>query len=104
MPPRTAPAAAPETFAIHVPGCVAPLSPREEIPDVPADCDYAHGSFARIMNFRSIVAVAMLKDERPIEIANVGARSSLGTAALLAGLCTMSARVIYIEKVRGSPG
>jgi GAF domain-containing protein len=38
----------------------------EEIPDVLADVDYAHGSYAKIMRYRSIVAVPMLKDGRPI--------------------------------------
>jgi two-component system NtrC family sensor kinase len=38
----------------------------EEIPDVLADVDYAHSSYAKIMHYRSIVAVPMLKDGRPI--------------------------------------
>src|SRR5712692_1234113 len=38
----------------------------EHIPDVRADPDYAHGRTAKIMNYRSIVAVPMLKDGRPI--------------------------------------
>jgi signal transduction histidine kinase/CheY-like chemotaxis protein len=37
-----------------------------EIPDVHADPDYAHGGFAKVMNFRSIVAVPMMREERPI--------------------------------------
>jgi GAF domain-containing protein len=38
----------------------------EEIPDILADNDYEHGDQAKIMNFRSIVAVPMLKDDRPM--------------------------------------
>ena len=38
----------------------------EQIPDVVADREYAHGNHARIMDFRSIVAVPMLKDGCPI--------------------------------------
>jgi GAF domain-containing protein len=38
----------------------------EEIPDILTDHDYAHGGQAKIMNFRSIVAVPMLKDHRPM--------------------------------------
>ncbi len=38
----------------------------EEIPDVDADPHYEHGRVAKVMNFRSIVAVPMLKDGRPI--------------------------------------
>jgi two-component system, NtrC family, sensor kinase len=38
----------------------------EQIPDILADPEYAHSDAARIMNFRSIVAVQMLKDGRPV--------------------------------------
>jgi len=38
----------------------------EEVPDVLADHDYEHGDQAKIMNYRSIVAVPMLKDNRSI--------------------------------------
>ena len=38
----------------------------EHIPDVHADADYAHGAFAKVMTFRSIVAVPMLRDGVPI--------------------------------------
>jgi GAF domain-containing protein len=38
----------------------------EEIPDVDADPHYEHGRVAKVMNFRSIVAVPMLKEGRPI--------------------------------------
>jgi two-component system, NtrC family, sensor kinase len=38
----------------------------EEIPDIHADHDYEHGHTAKIMTYRSIVAVPMLKDGRPI--------------------------------------
>src|SRR6516164_6931849 len=38
----------------------------EHIPDVHADPEYEHGQAARTINFRSIVAVPMLEDGRPI--------------------------------------
>ena len=38
----------------------------EEIPDIIADHNYAHGDIAKGMNYRSIVAVPMLKDGCPI--------------------------------------
>lgn len=38
----------------------------EKISDVLADPDYQHGSHAKIMNFRSIVAVPMLKNGQPV--------------------------------------
>jgi GAF domain-containing protein len=38
----------------------------EEIPDILADHDYGHGDQAKIMNYRSIVSVPMLKDGRPM--------------------------------------
>src|SRR5262249_28262057 len=38
----------------------------EEIPDIHADHDYEHGHTAKIMAYRSIVAVPMLKAGRPI--------------------------------------
>jgi signal transduction histidine kinase/CheY-like chemotaxis protein/methyl-accepting chemotaxis protein len=38
----------------------------EQIPDVHADPEYQHGGFAQVMTFRSVVAVPMLKDGRPI--------------------------------------
>jgi GAF domain-containing protein len=38
----------------------------EEIPDIHADHDYEHGHAAKIMAYRSIVAVPMLKNGRPI--------------------------------------
>src|SRR6516225_12280566 len=38
----------------------------QEIPDIHADRDYEHGHTAKIMAYRSIVAVPMLKDGRPI--------------------------------------
>jgi GAF domain-containing protein len=38
----------------------------EQIPDVLADPDYAHASQAKTLNYRSIVAVPMLKDGRPL--------------------------------------
>src|SRR5215813_1384788 len=38
----------------------------EEIPDVDADSEFEHGDIARLMNYRSIVAVPMTKDSRPV--------------------------------------
>ena len=38
----------------------------EQIPDILADPDYAQGSVAGVMKFRSIVAVPMLREGRPI--------------------------------------
>jgi class 3 adenylate cyclase len=38
----------------------------EEIPDILSDRDYTHGEIAKDLNYRSIVAVPMLKDGRPI--------------------------------------
>jgi GAF domain-containing protein len=49
----------------------------EEIPDIHADRDYEHGHTAKIMAYRSIVAVPMLKDGRPIGTI-VMARSQTG--------------------------
>ncbi len=44
----------------------------EELPDVHADPDYEHGHTAKILNYRSIVAVPMLKDGRPIGAIIIG--------------------------------
>jgi signal transduction histidine kinase len=49
----------------------------EEIPDIFADRDYTHGHIAKDMNYRSIVAVPMLKDGRPIGAIAI-ARSQTG--------------------------
>src|SRR5262245_11201355 len=38
----------------------------EEIPDILADPDYEQGPMAKVMGYRSVVAVPMLKDGRPI--------------------------------------
>ena len=38
----------------------------EQIPDVHADPDYAHGAIARVVTYRSIVAVPLLQDGRAI--------------------------------------
>jgi GAF domain-containing protein len=56
MPPGRASAAARSILTATV----------EEIPDVDADPDFEHGDVARLMNYRSIVAVPMTKDGRPI--------------------------------------
>jgi GAF domain-containing protein len=44
----------------------------EEIPDVHADPDYEYVHTAKILNYRSIVAVPMLKDGRPIGAIIIG--------------------------------
>jgi signal transduction histidine kinase len=49
----------------------------EEVLDVHTDPDYAHGGAAAVMNLRSVVAVPMLKDNRPIGAIAV-ARSATG--------------------------
>jgi GAF domain-containing protein len=49
----------------------------EEIPDVTTDFDYAYADIAKIITFRSIVAVPMIKDGRPIGAIAV-ARSETG--------------------------
>ena len=49
----------------------------EEIPDVDADPDYAHGASVKAINARSIVAVPMLKDGHPIGVIVI-ARSQSG--------------------------
>jgi GAF domain-containing protein len=49
----------------------------EEIPDIHTDRDYEHGHIAKIMAYRSIVAVPMLKDGRPIGAISM-ARSQTG--------------------------
>ncbi|HKZ05385.1 MAG TPA: GAF domain-containing protein, partial [Methylomirabilota bacterium] len=49
----------------------------EQIPDVDADPDYAHGAIARLVTYRSIVAVPLLQDGRAIGAIAV-ARSAVG--------------------------
>jgi len=49
----------------------------QSIPDVHADPDYVHGEIAKIVNYRSIVAVPMLRDGVPIGSIAV-ARSEAG--------------------------
>jgi GAF domain-containing protein/DNA-binding response OmpR family regulator len=49
----------------------------EHIPDVHGDSDYVHGAIAKIVTFRSIVAVPMLRDGIPIGAIGV-ARSQTG--------------------------
>jgi hypothetical protein len=48
----------------------------EEIPDILADHDYEYGAQAKIMNYRSIAAVPMLKDDRDRECAAVRGRAA----------------------------
>ncbi|MEO8304679.1 MAG: GAF domain-containing protein [Betaproteobacteria bacterium] len=74
----------------------------EQIPDVDADRDYAHRAFAKIMTFRSIVAVPMLRDGLPIGSIAV-ARMAVGylperQVALLKTFADQA--VIAIENVR----
>jgi GAF domain-containing protein len=74
----------------------------EQIPDVHADPEYEHGGVANVMNFRSIVAVPMLKDDRPIG-AIAMARSQTGhfPKRQIELLCTFADQaVIAIENVR----
>jgi PAS domain S-box-containing protein len=42
------------------------------IPDIDADPDFALGAIARVVTFRSIVAVPMIRDGRPIGVIGVG--------------------------------
>src|SRR5262249_39568615 len=49
----------------------------EEIPDVHADPDYGHRDTAKIIDYRSIVAVPMVKEGRPIGTLAI-ARSQTG--------------------------
>jgi len=74
----------------------------EEIPDVDADADYAHGTIVKAINVRSIVAVPMLKDGRPIG-AIVMARTQSGPfpAPLIKLIQTFADQaVIAIENTR----
>jgi two-component system NtrC family sensor kinase len=74
----------------------------EEIPDILTDRDYEHGHLAKVMNFRSIVAVPMLKDCRPIGSIAI-ARSQIGRfpARQIELLRTFAGQaVIAIENVR----
>ena len=50
----------------------------EEIPDIEADAEYAHGAFSKAVRQRSIVAVPMLLDGSPIGAIAV-ARSEVGS-------------------------
>jgi GAF domain-containing protein len=74
----------------------------EQIPDVQADPDYAHGRFAKTVNYRSIVAVPMLRDGVPIgAIAVARARKGRFPERQLELLRTFADQaVIAIENVR----
>jgi GAF domain-containing protein/anti-sigma regulatory factor (Ser/Thr protein kinase) len=74
----------------------------EEIPDVLGDSNYSHGQIAKVAGFRSIIAVPMLKDDRPIGAIAMG-RSQTGSFAkrqidLLQTFADQA--VIAIENVR----
>jgi len=77
MPPGRASAAARSILTATV----------EEIPDVDADPDFEHGDVARLMNYRSIVAVPMTKDGRPIG-AIVLVRSQAGRFPIGRSICS----------------
>ena len=74
----------------------------EHIPDVHADLDYVHGTLAKIMTFRSIVAVPMLRDGRPIgSIAVARSQTGLFPERQIAMLQTFADQaVIAIENTR----
>jgi GAF domain-containing protein len=74
----------------------------EQIPDINADADYLHSGAAAIMNYRSIVAVPMLRDGVPVGCIVAG-RSSTGSfpGRLVRLLQTFADQaVIAIENVR----
>src|SRR5712692_113580 len=71
----------------------------EHIPDVRADPDYAHGRTAKIMNYRSIVAVPMLKDGRPIG-AIAMSRSEAGPFPDQAVIAIENVRLFEAEQAR----
>jgi GAF domain-containing protein len=74
----------------------------EQIPDINADADYRHSGAAAIMNYRSIVAVPMLRDGMPVGCIVAG-RSSTGSfpERLVRLLQTFADQaVIAIENVR----
>jgi signal transduction histidine kinase len=74
----------------------------EQIPDISADADYLHSGAAAIMNYRSIVAVPMLRDGVPVGCIVAG-RSNTGSfpERLVRLLQTFADQaVIAIENVR----
>jgi len=62
----------------------------EQIPDILEDPDYGHPSQAKTLDYRSIVAVPMLKDGRPLETIAM-ARSQPGIFPDCLGLRDVSA-------------
>jgi signal transduction histidine kinase len=73
-----------------------------QVPDIDADPDYAHSTFAKRMNFHSIAAVPMFKDGRPVgAIAITKAKTGLFPEQQIEIVRTFAAQaVIAIENVR----
>jgi adenylate cyclase len=73
-----------------------------QIPDIAADPDYTHGAAARTINFRSVAAVPMLKDGKPIgAIAVARTPTGLFPEHQIELLCTFADQaVIAIENAR----
>jgi GAF domain-containing protein len=74
----------------------------EQIPDISADAEYRHSPTAAIMNYRSIVAVPMLRDGVPVGCIVAGRSSTGSFPERLVGLLQTFAdqAVIAIENVR----
>jgi len=74
----------------------------EQIPDVEADPDYAHGAIARLVTYRSIVGVPLLQDGRAVgAIAVARSEAGLFPARQLELLTTFADQaVIALQNVR----